>query len=549
MIKKRFLTSALVMTLSAVGAQAQFGTLIDSVSTPAAEIGVYDSVTGKYFVTDGSNGLFSTVLDANAEFSATTPIAFTSPFSGGIGIASVSSVAVDPLGRGFGVATLIPNERTVLGKLVAFDTTTHAILGTLQTSWHPDNVVFSPDGSKILVANEGDWEADEDEDGTGYLGTNAAGTPGSISIFDTSAIPSNPAAISLTGTVYDFSAPNLGAGASLVGIRDFAPDNPIGTNQPGDLPNINRIEPEYIAVSKDNTKAFVTLQNNNAVGVFDLVNNEWSDIQDLGTITQVVDASDKDGILIDDTLKGLPMPDTIQSFTDTNGKLFYVTANEGDGALTDFERAKDLGNTNGAFGNIDPTVAGGLDLSDTGLGRLNVSWVDGDTDGDGDLDELIMAGTRSMTVWDENGNIVYDTASMFEENLRDNFPGEWQEGRSDNKGPEPEALTLGVIDGDLYAFVGNERTSEIVVLKLLEDGDASFDGDEPVLVDTLFAPGLSRPESLTFISAADSPSGEWVLLATYEGNEGIASFSSVPEPGTLALIGLGGLLIARRRRS
>lgn len=549
-----FTTKAL-MSVAAVmatgGAQAQFATLIDSQITSAAEIGVYDAATGKYFVTDGGDGLFSTVIGADAKFSPTTAIPFTSPFSGGINIDAVSSVAIDPLGRGFGVATLIPNERTVLGKIVAFDTTTNAILGTFQTGWHPDNVVFSPDGSKILIANEGDWEADEDEDGTGYLGTNAAGTPGAISIFDVTAIPNTPISTDfagLTGSVFDFSASNLSGTASLVGIRDFAPDGPSGTNQPGDSVNINRIEPEYIAVSPDSTKAFVSLQNNNAVGVFDLTTNKWIDIQDLGTITQTVDASDKDGILIDDTLKGLPMPDTLQSFTDTSGNLFYVTVNEGDGALTDFERAKDLGNTDGVFGNIDPTVAAGLDLTDTGLGRLGVSWVDGDTDGDGDLDELIMAGTRSVTVWDEDGNVVYDTGSMFEENLRDNFPSEWQEGRSDNKGPEPEALALGMIDGDLYAFVGNERTSEIVVLKLLEDGDASFDGDEPILVDTLFAPGLTRPESLVFIDAADSPSGKWILLATYEDDAGIASFSSVPEPGSLALLSLGGLLIARRRR-
>lgn len=550
---KALLSVAAVMATGA--AHAQFGTLIDSVSTSAAEIGAFDPVTGKYFVTDGSNGLFTTVIDANAEFGATVPLPFANPFAGGVGIDAISSVAIDPLGRGFGVATLIPDDRTNTGKLVAFDTATNAILGTFDTSFHPDNVVFSPDGSKILIANEGDWEADEDEDGSGYLGTNAADTPGSISIFNISAIPSNPVGtdfVGLTGSVFDFSAGNL-SGASLTGIRDFAPDGVSGTNQPGDSVNINRIEPEYIAVSEDSTKAFVSLQNNNAVGVFDLATNKWIDIQDLGTITQTVDASDRDGaggsnaILIDDTLKGLPMPDTLQSFTDTNGNVFYVTVNEGDGALSDFERAGNLGTTNGVFGNIDPTVAAGLDLTDAGLGRISVSLVDGDTDGDGDLDELIMAGTRSVTVWDENGNAVYDTGSMFEINLRDNYPDEWQDGRSDNKGPEPEALTLGIIDGVLYAFVGNERTSEIAVLKLLDDGDASFDGDEPVLVDTLFAPGLTRPESLVFIDAADSPSGEWILLATYEGSEGIASFS-VPEPSSLALLSLGGLAMLRRRR-
>ncbi|MGB0766499.1 MAG: choice-of-anchor I family protein [Phycisphaeraceae bacterium] len=536
---KRLMTAAFALSLATVGAQAQIGVLVDSVQTDAAEIGVFDPVTGKYFVTDDNNGLFTTVLAGNNKFSAINPFPFANPFTGGTGIAAVSSVAIDPLGRGFGVATLIPDLRTETGKLVAFDTATNAILGTYDTSFHPDNVVFSPDGTKILTANEGDWEADEDEDGSGYLGTNANDTPGSISIFDIGAGAPNFG--TLAGTVYDFSAGNLGAGASLTGIRDFAPDTANGTNDPSEAPALGRIEPEYIAVSEDSTKAFVTLQNNNAVGVFDLVTNEWSDIQNLGTIEQLVDASDSDGgIFIDDLVKGLPMPDTIQSFTDGAGNTFYVTVNEGDAALSDESRVKSA--------NLDPIYEAGLDTSDAGLGRLEISNVDGDSDGDGDIDEITMFGTRSMSVWAEDGTLVYDTGSMFEENLRDNFPDSWVESRSDAKGPEPEALALGEIDGDLYVFVGNERSSEIAVLKLLEDGDDTFDGTEPVLVDTLFAPGLTRPESLVFISAEDSPSGEWVLLATYEDDAGIASFS-VPEPTSLALLALGGLLVGRRCRA
>ncbi len=550
----RALFAVSAMSVATAASAADFS-LISSLSTPASEIGAYDSGTDKYFVTDGANGLFTSALNSGGVLQSPVAIPFASPFLGGVGIAAVSSVAIDPLGRGFGVATVIPDLRTQTGKLVVFSTADNSIFGSFDTGFHPDSVVFSPDGSKILVANEGDWEADA-VDG-GYAGTNADDTPGSISIFDASAIPNNPVAIALTGSEYDFTAPNLGVGASLVGIRDFAPTTASGMNTPTSSPALGRIEPEYIAVSADGTKAFVTLQQNNAIAVFDLINNQWSDIQDQGTITQTVDASDRDGagntqtIAINDIVKGMPMSDTIQSFTDGNGNVFYVTVNEGDAALSDFNRAGGLGQTNGVTGNLDPTYAGSINLTNTGFSRLNVSKVDGDTDGDGDIDEIIMAGTRSMSVWDASGNLVYDTGSLFEENLRDNFPGSWQDARSDDKGPEPEALVLGVVDGELLAFVGNERTSEIVAIKLLAAGDLSFDGVEPVIVSTLFAPGLTRPESLYFIDAASSPTGYAVLLATFEGDgtngAGIASFT-VPEPSSLALLGLGGLLVARRRR-
>lgn len=43
-------------------------------------------------------------------------------------------------------------------------------------------------------------------------------------------------------------------------------------------------EPKYISVSPDDTLAFVTLQENNAVAVIDLTTNSILDIQALGTI-------------------------------------------------------------------------------------------------------------------------------------------------------------------------------------------------------------------------------------------------------------------------
>ena len=52
-------------------------------------------------------------------------------------------------------------------------------------------------------------------------------------------------------------------------------------------------------------KAFVTLQENNAIAVIDLNTNTVESINDLGITTVTVDASDKNGVAVDDVVKGI----------------------------------------------------------------------------------------------------------------------------------------------------------------------------------------------------------------------------------------------------
>lgn len=48
------------------------------------------------------------------------------------------------------------------------------------------------------------------------------------------------------------------------------------------------------------------------------------------------------------------------------------------------------------------------------------------------------------------------------------------EGRGDDKGPEPEALTIGEVDGTTYAFVGFERVGGIAAFDLTDRSDPEF---------------------------------------------------------------------------
>ncbi len=243
-----------------------------------------------------------------------------------------------------------------------------------------------------------------------------------------------------------------------------------------------------------------------------------------------LDASDKD-----DTVNihpwpvwGMYMPDSIAAFTATN-KTYFATANEGD-ARDEDKRIEDITLDPDTFPNADELQ------KDENLGRLQVSTINGDTDDDGDLDQLYSYGARSFSIWeaDADGNVtqVYDSDDDFEQITSMMFPrffndegivecedGELDsiEGRSDNKGPEPEALTTGTVGEHTYAFIGLERTGGIMVYNIT-------DPTAPTFVQyynhrTESANALA-PEGIIFISNDDSPGDYPLLVVANEGDDG-----------------------------
>lgn len=262
-----------------------------------------------------------------------------------------------------------------------------------------------------------------------------------------------------------------------------------------------------------------------------------------------LDANDEDSAINiqNEPVFGLFMPDSIASFA-ANGQTFYITANEGDDrgdadedARGDAIRLGDLTDVT-SFGrsgltldeSIDPALA-----EDENLGRLNISSIDGDIDGDGDLDQIFSYGGRSFSIWDENGNQVFDSGSQIAEitaeltpelfNANNGDPDDFDT-RSDNKGAEPEAVTVGEIGGVPFAFVGLERAGGGVLVYNLSDPT------NPEFVQYVRNDEDIAPEGLTFISAADSPNGQPLLavanevsntLAVYETNVAAATISEI----------------------
>jgi len=526
--------------------------------TSAGEIAGFDKVSKNLFVTSSSSAAYQiNIFDLSNPSSSVGvgAIDFSLSFGSKANMSALSSVAINSA-KGFGVASLIPTANTTtLGKVGFFNLSTGTSLGTIDVGYHPDSVSFSPDGSKLIVVNEGEFNA-----------SSATNAPGSISVIDVSGINSGNLAnlVSLTPVTKDFSSGNLASGVSLSGIRNSnvaaigtsgtfiasVPDFTQAANQ-----NPNAIEPEYASVIGD--KVYVSLQDNNAVGEYDLTQNLWTKITNLGTITQTIDASDTGStISITQTVKGMPMPDTVATYS-KNGKTYVVTANEGDARVDDrdISRFGDIAGSDSMNTILDsnyPTSNTGV-RADAQLGRLNVSRIDGDTDGNGKIDEIRMIGTRSFTIWEVTGaglQQVYDSGSYFETYIRDNDASGWVDGRSDDKGPEPEGLTLGEIDGKTFAFIGMERNNGIFMFDITDPNAPSFFGY------TRTSDGSNtplRPEGMSFISAADSPNGQNLLIVGYEGDgttasERIGVYSVVPEPQTYVLIGIGAAFLLWRVR-
>jgi DNA-binding beta-propeller fold protein YncE len=350
-----------------------------------------------------------------------------------------------------------PGDRRNPGQVVFFDTRTREpVRGTsaVTVGALPDMLIFTPDGSKLLVANEGTPNAVAD---TPYVAPDPAGTVSIIDVASRSVIAS-------PGFV---GVPQTGANLRVNTGMDF--------------------EPEYIAIDDDGAKAYVTLQEANGVAVLDLERNEFAEVIGLGVKdfsladnsfggSNFIDPSDRDFVLGTSgptraelrpaAVKGLYQPDSVVAYSH-KGQTYLVMANEGDTREDNVDRVR------------ASTIAG----TPADLARLNVSATDS-TPGN-----LVTFGARSFSIRDEAGTVVYDSGSLLDAEAI--ARGIYDDSRSDDKGVEPEGVALLDIGGRTYAFVGLERTTRAAV--------AVFDITEPAstqYIDMIVTDGDVSPEGL-----------------------------------------------------
>ncbi len=115
-----------------------------------------------------------------------------------------------------------------------------------------------------------------------------------------------------------------------------------------------------------------------------------------------------------------------------------------------------------------------------------VKWLDEDrfvTANEGDW----QGGSRGFTIWSKTGEVLFESGPAFEHAVAS--IGHYPEGRSENKGAEPEGMEVGTFGDDTFIFLLSERGS---VMGVYRDT-----GDEPELVQLL--PSGIGPESAVAI--------------------------------------------------
>lgn len=364
-------------------------------------------------------------------------------------------------------------------------------------------------GNGRFIVLERDSSIPGDDDGKKYIfmidlngATDILGT--ALSNKMTSSGPDDP-------TLEMYSADNL----------DTANVNPVYKIKMLNLPSIGYLpsdKPEGLAMLSDGSYAVI---NDNDFG---LSGAGVSDNTVLGIISFDdnfgFDASDKaDMVAIKNHLTfGMPMPDALGSYF-YNDMPFIVTANEGDARDPEEARVKDLVLNPDYFPNI-PDLQ-----NDTMLGRLKLSVLNTDINDDGQAEYIHSFGTRSFSIFDRFGNLVYDSGDDFEQETfmeyPDYFNANYDDGvfeykkRSDDKGPEPEGLTLGNIDGYTLAFIGLERIGGIMMYDVTNPYSPMF-LDYINTADFPAGAGDVSPEGLYFIPKANHSSGKDFLLVGHE---------------------------------
>lgn len=250
-------------------------------------------------------------------------------------------------------------------------------------------------------------------------------------------------------------------------------------------------------------------------------------------------ASDKrDNFMFrNEPLLGLLMPDAIGSYM-VDGINYFVIANEGDGReygdYVDEARVKDVDLDTILFPNADSLQGNGA------IGRINTVLTPGwsDLDGDGRLDNIFTFGGRSFSIFDQYGNLVFDSGSDLGEITIDQYPGvkSAYTGRLDNKGVEPEAMAIGKVGDKTYAFIGLERTSGVMVYDITNPKHAQF-VQYINTYDFASETGDAAPEGMKFVPAEKSPTGEALLLVAHEvsGTLAIFSFEEVSKTADFAV--------------
>jgi hypothetical protein len=469
-------------------------------NSSTCEIVAYDPQTKRLFTTSAVAGFLDIVDFTNPEApSEVTPIDMN-PYGG------VTSVAV----KNGVVAVASPNAEEHLDGSVVFFNTNGDFIKQVTVGALPDNISFTPDGTKVLTANEGQPNSDYTID-----------PEGSVSIIDITGGVANLTNSNVTTLLFDaFNAQETALIAS--GVRKLKLSSTLSRD----------FEPEFIASSADSQKAWVTLQENNAIAEINLATKTITSVWALGTkdnsqMGNGFDISDNNGevLIANWPIQSYFIPDGVSTYN-VGGTNYIITANEGDEKEYDgFEERTNIGA--GSY-NLDATEFPQADMlkKSHNAGRMRVTNLDGMNEAGTAYETIYALGTRSFSIFNaDTKELVYDSGDDFEmytstaPSISPIFNSDHEDNgfktRSRSKGPEPEGVTIATLGSQTFAFVSLERVGGVMVYDVTDPTDVKFTDYNNSRSVSAYE-GDHGPEGITFIDAASSPDGKPYIIVANE---------------------------------
>ncbi|AIK37915.1 lactonase, 7-bladed beta-propeller family protein [Bacillus pseudomycoides] len=295
--------------------------------------------------------------------------------------AEVTSVTVTPDGK-YALAAFRTGDNLYYankGQVAVVDLAAQRVVKTYEVGVGPDSVALTADGRTLIICNEDEENDPNDENEVNMKKTKR---PGSISMI------TFPDGDVMRGEHIELPIhmSNISNGA-------------IYKHDP---------QPEYVAISAKGDKAAVTLQENNAVAIVNIVEKRIENIFGLGITTHKADLKKDGTVSFQDEVTARLEPDGVT--WDPSGR-FLITANEGDLGKNEFK--------------------------------------------DG-----VKSGGRNISVWSQDGSLVYDSMNLIDEKVA--AAGLYPDNRSENRGSEVENVATGMIKGNSILAVAAERANAVL---------------------------------------------------------------------------------------
>ncbi|WP_080780233.1 choice-of-anchor I family protein [Chryseobacterium phocaeense] len=482
----------------------------------STEIVVHDPASQKLFTISSLTDVFDIIDFTNPAALSVVRTVNMAPYGG------ITSIAVK---NGI-IATASPNANPQQNGSVVFFDINGNFLKQVTVGALPDMVAFSPDGTKVITANEG-------EPNDAYT----VDPEGTISIIDISGGIGNLTQAHVTTLNFNNFDSQVAA-LTATGLRKVRTNNTLSQD----------LEPEYITISADSQKAWVTLQENNAVAEINLATKTISGIWGLGKKDMSIpgngfDASDNNGevLIANWPVKAYYIPDAVQNYK-VGATNYIVTANEGDEKdLSGYSERTTVGaNTY----TLDPVLFPQANVlkASYNLGRFRVSSATGNTDADTDFEEIAALGARSFSIFNaDTKQLVYDSGDRFERYIAAYHPlifnadneANGAKNRSRAKGPEPEGVALATIAGQTYAFITLERTGGVMVYNITDPNNPTFTDYKHSRSTSAYG-GDNGPEGITYIAPENTTTGKGYVVIANEisGTLSMYEVNSSPTLGT-----------------